>query len=56
MIRTIDSKYNIKYTCIVADSFLNSLTTYANASGLTPFSTRLIRMDRVYLSRPQFNI
>lgn len=41
-------------TCFTAaDSLRNSLTTAASASGLTPFSQRLTRMDRVRLSSPQ---
>lgn len=44
------------FTSKAIDSFWSSLTTSARASGLTPFSQRLIKMLRVCLSIPQFRI
>ena len=38
-----------------ADSCFSSLTTLARASGLTPFSHKLTRIERVCLSSPQLS-
>jgi len=44
-----------KNTFKAADSCFNSFTTLARASGLTPFSQRFTKIDKVCLSNPQFN-
>ena len=49
-------KINKKITFKEAASLFNSFTTAAKASELTPFSHILTKIDKVYLSRPQFKI
>lgn len=44
------------FTLMASDSLLNSFTTKARASGFTPFSHRLTKIDNVFLSNPQFKI
>jgi hypothetical protein len=40
----------------LADSLFNSFTASANDSGLTPFSTRAVKIESCCLSNPQFKI